>query len=427
MEFNKTENGHKIYKPIIDVKQWWLRKKDFIPIDNEYENKTVNVTFEFNTYWIWKYMMESQIGQSNEMYKQWGLEDAGISGDDQYDEIKEMVMESNPYLFGLTMIVSALHSLFEFLALKNEVNFWKNLDSHKGLSLRTLWYSLTQDIIILLYLLDNDTSFVILISSFAELGVTIWKILKTMKFRVRQDGKFPFIEYMYKDNKYEDTTAQFDQAAGKYMTWALIPLLLGYAIYSLIYEKHKGWYSFVLETLVGFIYMFGFIQMTPQLYINYKLKSVEHLPWRMMIYKFLNTIIDDLFSFLITMPWLKRLSVFRDDIIFLIYLYQRWIYKVDKNRDPYGNKINKEEDKTNANKKVEDEKKATGTAIENKPTEETKSEIKKPKKDETVTQRKEAKPEANEEKPKEEEKEEDKSTRSLPAQKGGKMKKKKVE
>jgi hypothetical protein len=73
--------------------------------------------------------------------------------------------------------------------------------------------------------------------------------------------------------------------------------------------------------------------MTPQLYINYKLKSVEHMPWRNMIYKFLNTIIDDLFSFLITMPWLKRLSVFRDDIIFVIYLYQRWIYKVDKNRD----------------------------------------------------------------------------------------------
>ena len=75
--------------------------------------------------------------------------------------------------------------------------------------------------------------------------------------------------------------------------------------------------------------------MTPQLYINYKLKSVEHLPWRTMIYKFLNTIIDDLFAFVITMPWLKRLSCFRDgniflilltllfsiDIIFLIYLY----------------------------------------------------------------------------------------------------------
>jgi hypothetical protein len=52
--------------------------------------------------------------------------------------------------------------------------------------------------------------------------------------------------------------------------------------------------------------------MTPQLYINYKLKSVDHLPWRTLIYRFLNTIIDDLFAFLVTMPWLKRLACFRD-------------------------------------------------------------------------------------------------------------------
>lgn len=62
--------------------------------------------------------------------------------------------------------------------------------------------------------------------------------------------------------------------------------------------------------------------MLPQLYLNYKLKSVAHLPWRQMTYKFLNTIIDDLFAFVITMPTLHRLSVFRDDIVFLIFLYQ---------------------------------------------------------------------------------------------------------
>jgi len=55
-----------------------------------------------------------------------------------------------------------------------------------------------------------------------------------------------------------------------------------------------------------------------------------------MIYKFLNTIIDDLFAFAISMPWLKRLSVFRDDIIFIIYLYQRWIYRVDHRRTEQG-------------------------------------------------------------------------------------------
>ena len=34
--------------------------------------------------------------------------------------------------------------------------------------------------------------------------------------------------------------------------------------------------------------------MTPQLFINYKLKSVEHLPWRTFMYKALNTFVDDL-------------------------------------------------------------------------------------------------------------------------------------
>jgi hypothetical protein len=82
----------------------------------------------------------------------------------------------------------------------------------------------------------------------------------------------------------------------------------------------------------GFLLTFGFIMMTPQLFINYKLKSVAHLPWRMMSYKFLNTFIDDIFAFVIKMPTLYRLGCFRDDIVFLIYLYQRWIYRVDPSR-----------------------------------------------------------------------------------------------
>lgn len=43
-------------------------------------------------------------------------------------------------------------------------------------------------------------------------------------------------------------------------------------------------------------------------------------------------IIDDLFAFVIKMPTLHRLSVFRDDLVFLVYIYQRWAYRVDKKR-----------------------------------------------------------------------------------------------
>ena len=95
-----------------------------------------------------------------------------------------------------------------------------------------------------------------------------------------------------------------------------------------------------------------------------------------MIYRFLNTIIDDLFSFIIVMPTMHRISCFRDDIIFVIYLYQRWIYRVDKTRGMYAT-----EKKTDA-KAVEEEKQTDAKAVEEekkKSGEESKSESKKDK------------------------------------------------
>lgn len=35
------------------------------------------------------------------------------------------------------------------------------------------------------------------------------------------------------------------------------------------------------------------------------------------------------------MPTMHRISCFRDDVIFVIYMYQSWIYKVDKTRGLY--------------------------------------------------------------------------------------------
>ena len=95
---------------------------------------------------------------------------------------------------------------------------------------------------------------------------------------------------------------------------------------------HRGWYSWLIESLVALVYGGGFIVMTPQLFINYRLKSVAHLPWKFFMYKALNTFIDDLFAFIIKMPTLHRMSCFRDDIVFAVFLYQRWVYRVDMSR-----------------------------------------------------------------------------------------------
>lgn len=159
----------------------------------------------------------------------------------------------------------------------------------------------------------------ILVPAGLSILLDFWKITKACKVTLKRS--FPWINIEDKESYSENDTRSHDAVAIKYLSYACYPLMFGYSIYSLMYNEHKGWYSFIINTLVGFVYVFGFIVMTPQLYINYKLKSVEHMPWRALIYRFLNTIIDDLFSFIITMPTMHRLSCFRDDIIFIIYLY----------------------------------------------------------------------------------------------------------
>ena len=134
------------------------------------------------------------------------------------------------------------------------------------------------------------------------------------------------------DSYGKSKTREYDAIATSHLLYVVAPLVVGYSGYSLVRGRHKGWYSWILSSLVGFIYAFGFVMMTPQLFINYKLKSVAHMPWRAMVYKSLGTFIDDLFAFVIKMPWMHRLSCLRDDFIFFIFLYQRWIYPVDKLR-----------------------------------------------------------------------------------------------
>ena len=35
------------------------------------------------------------------------------------------------------------------------------------------------------------------------------------------------------------------------------------------------------------------------------------------------------------MPTMHRISCFRDDVVFVVYLYQRYVYQVDKTRGMY--------------------------------------------------------------------------------------------
>lgn len=86
------------------------------------------------------------------------------------------------------------------------------------------------------------------------------------------------------------------------------------------------------------------------------------------MYKFLNTFIDDLFAFTIKMPTLHRLATLRDDVIFFIWLYQGWKYRVDYSRvNEFGQGgVDEDEAAKTEEKKVKEDEKTN--ASENKTT-----------------------------------------------------------
>uniref|UniRef100_A0A8D3CTJ6 CLPTM1 regulator of GABA type A receptor forward trafficking n=1 Tax=Scophthalmus maximus TaxID=52904 RepID=A0A8D3CTJ6_SCOMX len=263
-------------------------------------------------------------------------DDTYEQSDEDQDSVKVALLETNPYLLGITIVVSIVHSIFEFLAFKNDIQFWNSRQSLEGLSVRSIIFGVFQSLVVLLYILDNETNFVVQVSVFIGLLIDLWKITKVMDVKLDRENKiagiFPRLVCTDKSTYVKSSTKIYDDMAFKYLSWLLYPLFGCYAIYSLLYVEHKGWYSWVLSMLYGFLLTFGFITMTPQLFINYKMKSVAHLPWRMLTYKALNTFIDDLFAFVIKMPMMYRIGCLRDDVVFFIYLYQRWIYRVDPNR-----------------------------------------------------------------------------------------------
>ena len=45
--------------------------------------------------------------------------------------------------------------------------------------------------------------------------------------------------------------------AFKYLGRAMVPLMIAYSVYSLLYHEHRGWYSFVVGVMAGGVYTFG--------------------------------------------------------------------------------------------------------------------------------------------------------------------------
>lgn len=156
MEKIVVEHGH--YYPIFTTNDFWMMKEDLIAINSTL--KELKFYFQFSPISFWKHQMYVQMQDSFKTQVDM------LGGDEkEIDQVKSMFRDTNPILLGVTILVSLLHSVFDFLAFKNDIEFWKNRKNMEGLSFRTLILNIIQQLIIFLYLMDNETSIMILLST----------------------------------------------------------------------------------------------------------------------------------------------------------------------------------------------------------------------------------------------------------------------
>ncbi|XP_026149759.1 cleft lip and palate transmembrane protein 1-like protein [Mastacembelus armatus] len=314
------EGQQMIYLPLLLVNELSFRVRDLMEISSSTVQLPLTVSYEgisLRRFRFWVHLQDVVYS-----LRQFGFTEENI------DEIKETLAGSNLYLLVLTAVITAIQLICEFLALKNDISFWRKKKNMAGMSRKSvLWRSLGT-LLIFLHLLE-ETSLLVLLPVGLGACVEVWKVFKVFKVQLQwKSSKL----HVNKLDEEERKTVEYDTQASTYLSYLVYPLCFSGAVFSLAYLRQKNYYSWLVNSLVTGVYAFGFLSMAPQLFINHKLMSVSHLQGTVLMYRGVNTLISDLcscasfFSSSGSFSSSHQLSCFRDELLFFLYLYQRRRY-----------------------------------------------------------------------------------------------------
>uniref|UniRef100_A0A6Q2Y546 Lipid scramblase CLPTM1L n=1 Tax=Esox lucius TaxID=8010 RepID=A0A6Q2Y546_ESOLU len=305
-----------IYLPLLHIDELSVRVKDMMEINGSLTQLPLTISYEglsLRQFRFWIHMQDVTFS-----LKHFGFTEVNI------DEIKGVLVDTNLYLLALTALVTMFHFTFEFLAFKNDISFWRKKKSMVGMSGKAVLWRCSSTIVIFLKILEERSSLLVLIPVGIGAIIELWKVKQVYKIQL-QWRTSRSIFHVGKFDESERKTTQHDRQAMKCLSYLVYPLSISGAIFSLLYLRYKSYYSLLINNLVSGIYAFGFLSMAPQLFINYKvclfLKCTA-----------VNTFVNDTFACIFGTHPCHQLSCFRDDILFLVYLYQRRLYSTNKSK-----------------------------------------------------------------------------------------------
>ncbi|XP_004077794.1 cleft lip and palate transmembrane protein 1-like protein [Oryzias latipes] len=311
------EGRQMIYLPLLLVNELSSRVKDLKEIGSSSVQLPLTISYEgisLRKFRFWIHLHDIVYS-----LRQFGFSEENI------DEIKETLVGSNLYLLVLTALVTALQLICEFLALKNDICSWREKKSMAGISRKSVLWRCLCTLLIFLHLLE-ETSLLVLLPVGLGACVEVWKVFKVFKIQLNKEF------HVKKLDEDEQRTVEYDVQASRYLSYLVYPLCISGAVFSLVYLRKRNYYSWLINSLVTGVYAFGFLSMAPQLFINHKFKSVNHLQGAALMYRALNTLVSDACSFAFffsstaSFSSSHQLSCFRDEVLFFLYLYQRRHY-----------------------------------------------------------------------------------------------------
>ena len=120
----------------------------------------------------------------------------------------------------LVDVIGSLHlSVSNYLSLHlylfEDVQFWRSRKSLEGLSVRSVFFNVFQSVIVLLYILDNETNTMVIIMVFIGLCIDIWKVTKVTTITLDRNnliaGVLPRLSFIDQPSYVQSSTKEYDK------------------------------------------------------------------------------------------------------------------------------------------------------------------------------------------------------------------------
>jgi hypothetical protein len=165
----------------------------------------------------------------------WGFDPQDV------DDIRRLVTDTSIPFLALTVIASVLHLMFELLAFREDVSFWSDAKTLRGLSVAQLAADVVCQLVLTLFMYEKGASLLVLVPQCGLFLIAAWKCRKAFGVRLVR-GRWGLPTLTAKAEMSDELTLQLDRQASAVAIRCVLPLIGVYGAYELVANEHKGWY-----------------------------------------------------------------------------------------------------------------------------------------------------------------------------------------